>query len=268
VKLLIFTALMLIALAPPAEAAIKPTFSITGASVAEGAIAKVAVTKNAKASSYSKITVTTVDGTAKANVDYKPVNTSITVGNNTLTVAIPVSTIARAGYQGNRSFTVHLVVTRNGVVGNSSNALVTVLETEQPLPPPPPPPAVCPDGTTVPAGHTCPIVLPPPPPTASACKPLNMSASDPNPPSANMLCTATKTCHDYQFGTPAWQNGDPVVEAGKQYYVVRGALWGIGDDHVVAWVPRPPGTPTYEVIGFPGWTLGPGGAYFNRSCFE
>jgi hypothetical protein len=246
VKLLIFTALMLVALAPPAEAATKPTFSITGASVAEGAIAKVAVTKNAKASSYSKITVTTVDGTAKANIDYKPVNTSITVGNNTLTVAIPVTTIARAGYQGNRSFTVHLVVTRNGVVGNSSNALVTVLETEQPPPPPPPPP----------------------PPTVSVCKPLNMTASDPNPPSADMLCTATKTCHDYQFGTPAWQNGDPVVEAGKQYYVVRGALWGIGDDHVVAWVPRPPGTPTYEMIGFPGWTLGNSGAYFDRSCFE
>jgi hypothetical protein len=153
----------------------------------------------------------------------------------------------------------------NGVFGDPAIGLVKRCETTGTvIQPPPPVMQTCPDGSVIPITDICPAL----PPVTSACKPLNLSAGDPTPPREDMLCTATKTCHDYRIGLVPFV-GDPVVEVGKQYYVVRGLLWyGLDDTKVVAWVPNAPGTPVYEAVGFPGWAGGTSGAYFNRSCFE
>lgn len=159
--LLLIAAVCVLVFAHPAFGATKPAFSIADASAPESAASvTLTISKSAVASSYSKVTVTTADGTAKAGVDYQPVNASITFGNKQLSASVPVPPILRSGYQGNRAFTARIAVTRNGVVSRST-ATVTILETEQPptpVPPPPPPPP--PSGSWVAApltvgGYAC-----------------------------------------------------------------------------------------------------------------
>jgi hypothetical protein len=116
---------------------------------------------------------------------------------------------------------------------------------------PPLPPVQCPDGSTVPAGQSCPAI---PPPVASACKPLNLAVGE-QLAYADMICTAVQTCQDMRIGQVPFAPPNPVVEQGKRYYVVRGDLWGI-PGNVVAW---PEGG-----VPFPGFA---GGAFFASRCF-
>jgi hypothetical protein len=56
-----------------------------------------------------------------------------------------------------------VIVTAIATTGARATASIAV--TDNDVAPPPPPPVQCPDGTTVPAGQTCPVAPPPPPPT-------------------------------------------------------------------------------------------------------
>lgn len=134
-----------------ALASTPPTFSVQNSGAPETlTYAAVPIVKSAVASSYSKLQVTTVDGTAKAGVDYKPLNVTITVANKQLIASVQVPLIYRPGYQGGRSFTVHVRAVRNALV-TVSDATVTVIETD---PQPAPPPAPTPTGSWVAAPLT------------------------------------------------------------------------------------------------------------------
>lgn len=142
-RLLLAAALLLqVSAAPPQAVVVHSSVVIPGFTVADAAVREdagqvaVAIAKSGKAPSYSKVSVTTMDGTAKAGVDYKPVASSVTFGNNQLSAAVPVAIIARPGYQGDRSFTVHILVIRDGAV-TRGDATVTIHDSEQPPPPPP-----------------------------------------------------------------------------------------------------------------------------------
>lgn len=237
--------LALLAMVPACADAAKPIFSFTGTTtVAENAGQIIVfVAKNAKAPSYSKVNLTTADGTAKAGTDYKAVNATQTVANSQLSVVFAIPIIDNATYQGSRSFTVKLTGIRNADIATPSET-ITITDNEAPpvttptpppgtgwtycaaengtctfsgtadvdyganaswitlaaltapvacnnskftdpivgtvkscwyrpsvTPPPPPPPVQCPDGTTVPAGQTCPTP-PPAPPTSFVAGPL------------------------------------------------------------------------------------------------
>lgn len=127
----------LLLFATPARAA--PSFSVAGVSCPEGSPCAVTIRKSAKASSYSKVEVSTVDGTAKAGLDYAATDRILTISNSQLLTTVPVSIVARDGYQGDRGFTVHLKAVRNAVVA-VADATVTITETS-PAPTPVPAPS-------------------------------------------------------------------------------------------------------------------------------
>lgn len=169
----------------------------------------------------------------------------------------------------------------NATWGDPLPGTVKVCQTDGTVaaPPPPPPPVVCPDGTTLPAGSTCPVSPPPPvqcpdgttvpagqtcpvappPPTGTGCAQLAGTYA----PAAwqDRFCVATKACPDYRAATwPGWGGPPPYTVVGELYHVVRGDWWGGGLDalHVVAWRDNGLNFPS----GFPG------GAYFEISCFQ
>jgi hypothetical protein len=137
-----------------ARAAAPPVFDAPNVTVPEnGVAAQLAVNKSARSSSYSRIEVQTVDGTAKAGVDYQPVDKVLTVSNNTLHVTVPIPIIDNKTYQGQRSFAVRVLPLRNAqVTGSYTPTSVTITDDEVQ----PPPPTPCPDGTIVPASQACP----------------------------------------------------------------------------------------------------------------
>lgn len=115
-----------------AQAATSPSFTASDVTVLETTgSAQVVIRKSVKEHSYSKIQLQTVDGTAKAGVDYQAVSTVLTFGNSTLSESVPIQIIARAGYQGDRSFTAKLTCVRYCALGTSA-ITVTIGETEQP----------------------------------------------------------------------------------------------------------------------------------------
>jgi hypothetical protein len=136
-KHLLSAFLAMLALSSPCLAAsVPPSFTISGGSVLETSPTITAtLQKSAKASSYSKITITTIDGTAKAGVDFKPIATTLTIGNTTLSTKIAISIIARPGYQGNRTFRIHIAAARFASIA-VADATITILETD-PAPTPP-----------------------------------------------------------------------------------------------------------------------------------
>lgn len=135
---------LLLAASPTAlHAAQAPLFSAPSISCVENGPCNLVINKSAVAKSYSKLQVRTVDGTAKAGVDYQPVDTVLTIGNNTLRVSVPIPLIDNATYQGSRTFAVALIPLRNAQVAASMSAptIVTINDDEVAPPPPPPPPS-------------------------------------------------------------------------------------------------------------------------------
>lgn len=118
-----------------------------------GGSAAFVIHKSAKAKSYSQIRVETVDGTAKAGVDYTPVSTTVTFGNNVVQMAVPITIIDNSVYQGNRVFGVRLTPVRFATLKGSYEPTTVTINDDEVAPQPPTP---CPDGSTVPAGQTCP----------------------------------------------------------------------------------------------------------------
>lgn len=175
----------------PAHASTPPTISIPSVTVMENAGSAPVVILKTKASSYSKISVQTVDGTAKAGVDYKAVNTTLTLANSATSIKLPIALIDNATYQGPRSFALKVTVLRFGqLAAGSSLVTVTINDNEQP-PAPSPTPHPCYDysgttplgpvpGSNCPARYCpgtpnpvdwslpCPVVTPPLPPAPPA----------------------------------------------------------------------------------------------------
>lgn len=131
-RLALFIALLLSPQIAPSATSSTPSFTaVDGSAIETAGSVPLTVQKSIVAKSYSKITITTADGTAKANVDYRPVSTSVTVGNRQLTITVPLAIIARPGYQGDRALSFKIAVTRNGTVARST-ATVTIRESEAP----------------------------------------------------------------------------------------------------------------------------------------
>lgn len=173
------------------------------------ASATLTLRKSAKASSYSQVYVDTADGTAKAGVDYKAVHTVATLGNSVLSTTVAVPIIARPGYQGTRAFVVTIRPKRFAQVYGAIST-VTINDNEAP-PPPPPPPVQCPDGSTVPAGSTCPAPPPPSPTWVPA-------------PMAEGGYVRVKAAPD------GWTfNGYPPPAVGSVWYLIPSAAAWIGD---------------------------------------
>lgn len=128
-------ALALIAI-PSLATTVPPTVTAANVTVAENigsGLAPFALVKT-KGSSYSKVHVQTVDGTAKAGVDYRALDAIITLGNSAQTWSLPIAIIDNATYQGTRSFTVRLTCTR---YCSAQTAPVTVTITDdEPAPAP------------------------------------------------------------------------------------------------------------------------------------
>jgi hypothetical protein len=139
-----------------AAASTPPSFTISDCATVEGGGCIFTIRKSAKANSYSKITVTTVEtDTAKAGRDFVAKTQSFTVGNNTLVVYFNVGTIGNAVVDGNRYLNARVTVQRFATL---TRPLGTGTVKDDDVAPPPPP-VVCPDGTTLPAGSTCPPVV-------------------------------------------------------------------------------------------------------------
>lgn len=131
------------------------------ASVMENAVsAPVTLTKPVKASSYSKITVSTgsTADTAKPGVDYVAINQTLTIANSTLKTSIPLKLINNQLFVGPRTVTVKFVPVRNASV-SPLTLVITINEDD----PPPPATKICPDGSVILATSTCPA----PPPTVT-----------------------------------------------------------------------------------------------------
>jgi hypothetical protein len=137
------TALFSCAFAVPALAATPPSFSVSCSSAVEGLPVPGAITKNAKASSYSKIRVQSIDGTAKAGVDYVAFDQSFTIGNSQVLQDFAIQTHGNTRVDGIRTFGLKMTIVRNGV-GAVSIATCTINDDDvapvpTPTPPPPPP---------------------------------------------------------------------------------------------------------------------------------
>lgn len=134
VLLLIAAVGVLLFALPAHSASTAPTFTLGNVTVLENAgSVQLVIHKSAKANSYSKVTVQTVDGTAKAGVDYQPVNITITFGNSSIAQTVAVPIINNSAYQGSRSFTVKLVPVRFAAV-TQAPATVTINDDERPVP--------------------------------------------------------------------------------------------------------------------------------------
>jgi hypothetical protein len=109
-----------------------PVITVPDVSCIENAPCTLTILKT-KANSYSKITVATVDGTAKANVDYRPVNSTITLANNATSYKLPLPLIDNSTYQGSRTFAVRITVLRFAQVSASYvPTTITIADDESP----------------------------------------------------------------------------------------------------------------------------------------
>lgn len=145
--------------APPSA----PLFDAPSITCIENGNCAIVINKSAPSKSYSKIEVLTVPGEAKPGVDYQTVDTILTVGSNTLSVRVPLPLINDNIYRGSRAFGIALRGLRNAQIKTTMAGPTTVTindDEPQPLPPVP-----CADGTSVPAGQSCPSPVPVPEPT-------------------------------------------------------------------------------------------------------
>jgi hypothetical protein len=108
-----------------------PVIDIPSVTVMENAGSAPVVILKTKASSYSKINVQTVDGTAKAGIDYKPVNVTLTLANNATSTRLPIAIIDNAAYQGSRQFSLKVAVLRFGQVAASYTPITVTINDDE-----------------------------------------------------------------------------------------------------------------------------------------
>jgi hypothetical protein len=124
----------------PAHAASQPPIiTVPDVTCVENASCTLIVTKT-KANSYSRIQLTSVDGTAKAGIDYRALNAIYTLSNNQTQLSVPLSLIDNSSYQGSRTFAVRITVLRFAQVA-PGYVPPTVTITDDETPPLPPPPS-------------------------------------------------------------------------------------------------------------------------------
>jgi hypothetical protein len=116
-----------------------PVIDIPSVTVLENAGTAPVVIVKSKASSYSKINVQTVDGTAKAGVDYRAINQTLTLANNVTSTKLPIGIIDNATYQGSRAFTLKLTILRFGQVPASYTPITVTINDDESAPPAPTP---------------------------------------------------------------------------------------------------------------------------------
>lgn len=157
------SAILLAPLAAPA-ATIVPTFSAQPLTVPEDVgTASLVVRKSAKAKSYSRVRVQTVQTTCAG---LAPLDVTLHYANSVLTQTAAVPVINNPAFTGDCEIQLKLSAVRYAVI-STQFVRITVRDL-QTAPVPVPPPVQCPDGTTVPAGQTCPVAPPPPSPGAIA----------------------------------------------------------------------------------------------------
>jgi hypothetical protein len=139
-RLLCLAALVLAA--PAAAASSPPLFTAPDKTVLENAgSVGVDVLKSAKTTSYSKIRIRTMDGSCKANVNYRPVDVTLTFGNTALKMTVPVGLIDNSAYGGACTFAVTLTPVRFAQVPGGYNPTTITVQDNEIAPPPPPTPA-------------------------------------------------------------------------------------------------------------------------------
>jgi hypothetical protein len=117
-----------------------PLIDIPPVTTMENAGAMPFVVTKTKANSYSKVRVQTVDGTAKAGIDYKPIDVTLTLANNATSTRLPVTLIDNATFQGTRAFSLRLTVLRFGQVPASYTPITGTITDDEAAPAPPQPP--------------------------------------------------------------------------------------------------------------------------------
>lgn len=120
----------------PASALTPPSFTAQSVIASEWAASvPVVIVKSAKASSYSKVSVRTVDGTCKAGVDYKPVALTLTFGNSVLKQTVTVPLIDNATFNGGScTFTLALTSVRFATIKANATVIITENDTAPPSP--------------------------------------------------------------------------------------------------------------------------------------
>jgi hypothetical protein len=133
-----------------------PSFIINDGRGVEGSAIAPRGTKSGPASSYSKISCSVSDGTAKAGVDYvKPATTTLTIANKALTFACPnIATIGNVLHDGDRTVIVTITAVRNAKIARAVGTITIVDDDPAPPPPPPtpPPPPPTPQWVLAPLG--------------------------------------------------------------------------------------------------------------------
>jgi hypothetical protein len=129
--LLLAIAVMLFA-CPVHAASQPPVITVPDVTCVENAPCTLTVTKT-KANSYSKISLQSVDGTAKAGTDYRSLNATYTLANNQTKLSVPLNLIDNSTYQGSRIFAVRIMVLRFAQVSASYRpTTVTISDDETP----------------------------------------------------------------------------------------------------------------------------------------
>lgn len=138
VFLVAFVALIAVLLfATPGHAATAPSFSVADVQCQESAAScTVTVRKSAKANSYSKVTVTTADGSAIAALDYRPVSTTITFANSQLSASVAIPILRDALVEGNETFQLRLTPVRFATIAHSPATVTIVDDDAAPAPTP------------------------------------------------------------------------------------------------------------------------------------
>jgi hypothetical protein len=104
-----------------------PAVSIADVTCSESAGTCTLTITKALSKSYSIITVSTADGTAKAGSDYRAVNLSLTLGNTVRSKTITIPIINDSAQEATESFTVSIKASRNANVVRSP-ATVTITD--------------------------------------------------------------------------------------------------------------------------------------------
>jgi hypothetical protein len=124
----------------PETLASKPSSSAPSVSIADVTCAEsvglctLTITKG-RAKSYSKISVTTIDGTARAGSDYTAINQQLTMGNNTTSATVTVPITDDTAIEGAEQFQVIVKSIRNAVIARSP-ATVTITDNDTATPAP------------------------------------------------------------------------------------------------------------------------------------
>jgi hypothetical protein len=111
-----------------------PTVSIADVTCSETVGNCVLTITKDRAKSYSKISVVTTDGTARAGSDYTAINQALTLGNDTVTATVSVPILRDTLLEVDEKFTVSIKSVRNATIGRSPATVTITDASATPLP--------------------------------------------------------------------------------------------------------------------------------------